>query len=127
MEITTRITRPKATRQIFHHLTGDAGLATGDAIRIADKLVKHFTRVKTKSVQPGIPPAMQAFVDAGEIDIDQPIDRAHGVLALDEAVADGGWKVMADETDFMSAYLNEGVYDPDFRDDEEIPQMEEIW
>ena len=127
MEITTRITRPKAIRQIFHHLTCDAGLATGEAIRIADKFVKHFTTVKTKSSQPQLPPTMQAFVDAGEIDIDGSIDRTNDIIALDEAITDGGWRVMAEETDFMSAYLNEGVYDSDFRDAEEVLQVEEIW
>jgi hypothetical protein len=130
MQIETRISKPKATKQLFSHFRADVGLKTQEALEIADKLVSFFaTRAKknTRQTAPELPADIQSFIDDGSILIDGYTDAPCEVIAVDEAMSDGGWMIMSEEKDFTQAVSNEGVYDDDYEENFDILGMEEIW
>jgi len=70
--------------------------------------------LKARTGVPKLPANTETLLDIGNIQINSFQDTPSILVTVDEAMSDGGWSILCKETDTVTAYLNEGVYDDDY-------------
>jgi hypothetical protein len=106
-----KISAPKAIKTIYAGIRTYTNIEQNQALEMAARMVAVFNHTARNDLHNGskrIKNKKIRQIDASEYSVTRP-HKPISEVALDQAVSDGGWAIMADEYDLVSSSYEDGT------------------
>mgnify|MGYP006172851729 CR=1 FL=1 len=106
-----KISAPKAIKTIYAGIRRHTDVEQEQALEMATRMVAVFNHTARNALKSGVKRTGNKRIrqiDASEYSLSRPC-KPISEVAIDQAFADGGWAVMADEYDVIASSYQDGT------------------